>query len=149
MPEDVAVLTERKLSGSLGVNRSLVGRKRRQGKTDDQILEEASKASEKAVANGSVETYSQAQARKETSLADLRELELKEKRGELISMADVEAQWSELAVNLRDGIRGISARVANRLPAEWRREIVAVIDDEARQLLTALSDEISAIAAVD
>lgn len=37
---------------------------------------------------------------------------------------------------------GLGARVCNRLPAEWRRKVSEVLNEEARKVLVALSDSI-------
>jgi len=54
----------------------------------------------------------------------------------------VETERVETGVKYRDAVMGLTSRVCNRLPAEWRRELSAVLDDEIRRMLTALSDEI-------
>jgi hypothetical protein len=66
--------TDRALAETLGVSHVLVNRKRHQGKSDAQIAEEAAKkAPTKPVARSVPdETYAEAQARKETALADTR-----------------------------------------------------------------------------
>jgi len=69
-------------------------------------------------------------------------LEAKRLSGELVSAAEVEMAWAEAGVSIRDAVLGLGARVANRLPAEWRAELTAVIDDEVRKVLRLLSDAI-------
>ena len=83
-----------------------------------------------------------ARRRKENALAELREMEAAERRGRLISRAAVERAWTEIGVQFRDALMGLPARVCNRLPAEWRREVQTVANDEVRGVLTALADQI-------
>ena len=80
--------------------------------------------------------------RREAAEASIKELELAKARGEVVNIAEVEAEWSKIGVQTRDAVMGLPARVINCLPAEWRLQLKTVIDEEARQLLAALSDEI-------
>lgn len=88
------------------------------------------------------ETLNEAQTRKEIALANLREKEDREKDRTLIETEVVHTHWSDIGVRLQNAIMGMPARLVNRLPAEWRREVLSVAQDEARAILTALSDEI-------
>lgn len=81
-------MTERKLAAKIGINRSLVGRKRRQGKSDAQIVAESKRRQGSARAR--VNTFADAQRRKEIAAAALKEIELQQRRGELISRKEVE-----------------------------------------------------------
>jgi hypothetical protein len=76
-----------------------------------------------------------AQAAQEAMLA-------KKMEGSLIERAAVESQWSDIAVRLRNAVMGLPAKIVNRLPAEWRRDVLIAAQDEARRVLAALSDEI-------
>lgn len=76
--------------------------------------------------------------------ADQAELERKRLTGELMPVKEAEAVRIEMAVKFRDAVMGLRSQVINRLPAEWRREISAVMDEEGRKLLNALSDEFRA-----
>jgi hypothetical protein len=69
-------------------------------------------------------------------------LERRKLEGELVESAAVESAWSEFGVKFRDAVMGLPSVVCNRLPEEWRREVSRVIDEEARKVLAALSDEI-------
>jgi len=71
-----------------------------------------------------------------------RQLELKRKQGELLDRSAVESEWTRIAVQFRTAVLGLPGRIVNRIPAEYRREVLAAAEDEARQVLTALSNEI-------
>jgi hypothetical protein len=113
-------VAERELASSIGVNRSLVGRKRRQGKTDDQIAEDAENRRAKPHPNSDEkdETYYAAQARKESALADLRELELAEKRAELVSIHEVGRIWGGLITAAKTRLIGIGSKLGPILAIE-------------------------------
>jgi len=57
------------------------------------------------------------------------------------SHVDSMARRLVLGVKIRDAVMALPARMANRLPAEWRRQVLAVAEEEARSVLAALSDE--------
>jgi hypothetical protein len=65
-----------------------------------------------------LEKIEDAQARKERALADLRELELAERRGELVSLAEVNEQAFSTARSVRDAMLAIPDRTAAILAAE-------------------------------
>ena len=88
------------------------------------------------------EKFSDAKARKESALADLRQLEYWKKSGALIEVAKVELEWTDIAAKIQTGVLGIPARIVNRIPAEYRREVLTVAQDEVRQVLTSLADKI-------
>ena len=71
-----------------------------------------------------------------------RQLDLKRKQGELVERSAVESEWTRIAIQLRTAVLGLPGRIVNRIPAEYRREVLAAADDEVRQVLTALSNEI-------
>ncbi|MCE5306762.1 MAG: hypothetical protein LLG20_03895, partial [Acidobacteriales bacterium] len=62
--------------------------------------------------------------------------------GKIINAEEAAIAWAEAGVKWRDAFLGLPAAVCNRLPAEWRREVSAAIEDESRRRLAALSDEI-------
>ncbi len=89
-------------------------------------------------------TSTEARRRRDVALAQLREYQVRKLHGELVETVTVEAEWTSIAVHFRDAVLGLPARVVNRLPAEWRREVSTVVDEEARAVLTALSDQLRA-----
>ena len=59
--------------------------------------------------------FNESRARKETALADLRELELATKRAELVEASAVEAEWRSLLGAVRSGMLAVASRVAPEL----------------------------------
>ena len=66
----------------------------------------------------------------------------KNARVKLLEGAIVEFHWADVGSRIQNAIMGIPARMVNRLPLEWRREVLAVAQDEVRAILKALSDEL-------
>jgi phage terminase Nu1 subunit (DNA packaging protein) len=87
-------------------------------------------------------SFSHAVTRKENALADLREMELRTKRGELVDVGEVKAAWAEIGVAIRDAVLRLPSRICERLSVEIRRDVLPVAQEEARAILTALSDRI-------
>lgn len=133
----------------LGVSSQLVNRKRRQGKSDEQIMAEAKKSKAKTSPPPEKvnESFADAQRRKESALADLREQELAEKRGELISTTEQVRLWARVAQSIRDELMSIGERKSQ----EWAaitdpRQIREQVDAEMRRLCTkTIPDEIRTI----
>jgi len=79
--------------------------------------------------------------RKEKALADLREMEAEEKRGELIQMAVVKQEWERHAATIRDALLAAPDRVAQQAGKEPQQ--VRIIREgmmaEIRKLLTELA----------
>jgi phage terminase Nu1 subunit (DNA packaging protein) len=89
------------------------------------------------------ESASAARARKESALADLRELQRDKLRGELIEVREVELLWSRILSNCRSRILAIPSRLAQVLPVDEaaRREAAACAMELIREALTELADE--------
>jgi len=87
-------------------------------------------------------SFAQARTVDQVYKAKLRKLQFETQERKLIPLAEVEAGWSEAGIAIRDAVMGLAPRVCNRLPAEWRAELSAVLDDEARKVLRLLSDDI-------
>lgn len=86
------------------------------------------------------ETLLDAQRRKESSLASLRELELKMKAGQLVDLAETRKLWFEKARAIRDGLYVIPERISHVLASETDAKVI-------RQLLRAeLSQQLGALA---
>lgn len=131
----------RKLAKKAGVSPGLVTRKKTQGKSDAQIIEEAAaRKGKRAKQPRKSESYAEAQARKEKALADLRELELREKQQELISAADAAKAWSGMITSAKDTLMAIGDEICDLLAPETNpircRELV---NDKVREALTKLS----------
>jgi len=84
--------------------------------------------------------YLSARARRESALADMAEIEVAEKRGELVPVSDAEAHWADVVTIIKTKILGVPARVAQRLP-KLAGEVVPVLDTLLREAL----EEIAAI----
>lgn len=125
---------------------STVSKKLLAGKSAEQIISEAEAwrkqeaAKESSSDCGDLESLQHAQRRKERAIADLRELELQQKRGELIPMSDVNAFISGMIIRARDILLRIAPELRDRL-ATCRDavECERLIDDEVRRALAELA----------
>ena len=113
----------RDLARRAGVEPSTVTKKLNQGKTPEQILAEAAtyrlRQAERLAAVSKqqrtpeeIETFSDAQRRKESALADLRELELAEKRRDLVPAAEMKEAWVSICVKVKSAILGMPDKLA-------------------------------------
>src|ERR1035441_6382124 len=92
-----------KLASEVGLSVATVSKKRRQGKTEDQIRKEAAdwhakEEKQEATTQQGKESFTEAQRRKEVALAGLRETELAVIRGELVNVGEVNAFVSGMIV---------------------------------------------------
>jgi hypothetical protein len=81
-----------------------------------------------------------AAARREGALADLAEMDVLERRGDLIPAADARAQVIDRYTVVKTKILGVPSRVAQRLPHVARAD-VAVIEDLLREALIELASD--------
>ncbi|MGC4052925.1 MAG: hypothetical protein QM757_26655 [Paludibaculum sp.] len=159
----------RALAQQAGCSPALVSRKLRDGKTPDQIIAEAAEYRERLATrnqnngelppaadvaalrgelggkgeSGEPEKYSDAVRRKEIALADLRELELAEKRGELVSATDAALRIAEICQMVRDAMVSIPTKIAPRLASmSSEREITAELRQVIRQELARISEQL-------
>jgi len=79
-------------------------------------------------------------ARHAAAAATIAELELAEKRGQLVRVEDVEATWSDVVIILRTKLLGLAARARVRDPS-IPKKYVTLIDTLVREALTELADE--------
>ena len=85
-------------------------------------------------------TLSEARRRKETALAELRELDVRVRKGELVERAAVEKRFFAMVRTSRDLLQNIPDRLAGVLAAETdQARIHALLTQEIRQALEALS----------
>jgi phage terminase Nu1 subunit (DNA packaging protein) len=85
-------------------------------------------------------SYSEARARKETALAGLRELQLKQKTGELVLRSAVEQAVFTSTRQARDKLQNIPSRVSGILAAEPNQQTIhAILAKEIHQSLESLS----------
>jgi hypothetical protein len=129
------------VANTIGVNPSSVSRRRARGETDEQILATGRKPNkrDKNKALKSDESFLTAQTRKESAAASLKELELAQKRGELIPVVDALRQWGTLLVMARVRITTMATACADRLaaitdPVEARAYLAKEIEDRLGHL---------------
>jgi hypothetical protein len=127
----------RALAKKAGVSESLVSTKRARGKADSDILAEAAKTHRRAKTH---ESYADAQARKETALADLREMEARRQKSELLDADDVRAAVVGMITSAKSRLLTMADELCDRLaacsdPIGCR----VLVDSEVRRALTALS----------
>ena len=87
-----------------------------------------------------VESLSQERARLAKEQADGHAIKNAALRGEMVSVADVDATWSGIMSDVRAGILAIQSRVQQRVMSLTASD-VAAIDAELREVLTALGND--------
>ena len=93
-------------------------------------------------ASGGALSYSAARARKETALAGLRELQLRERTGELVEVAAVGAAAFRKARVVRDRLQNIPARCSGILAAESdQMKVFEILTREIDEALEGLVNE--------
>ncbi len=81
-----------------------------------------------------------ARAERETAIAKLRLLDLKERRGELVPVEKVRADWERVILTVRNRLLGLPDELAPRLAVMSNvLECRELIMREVRQALTAMS----------
>ena len=86
--------------------------------------------------------YAEARRRKELAQAQLAELDLSEKEGELIKVETVENEAFIAGKKVKDGLSNIPDRIAPLLAAESdKNEIYRMLNSEINQVLEGLVDE--------
>ena len=94
-------------------------------------------------AGDSKESLPDAICRKETALANLREIEEATKRAELIDVSQIEQVWATVGQTIRDNLLGMPDKLTPMLAAMTdKKAIRTYLMESFRQLLTALPDEI-------
>lgn len=147
----------RALARETGYSPGIISRKLSQGKTADEIRADAAawreKQAYKAAESGDVEpeqapakrvrreeSFYDAQKRKESAVADIRELEAKQKAGELVEVVVVEAQWTEIATSIRDSLLGLPLKISGKLAGmQDQREIERYLKTMFRAELSKIS----------
>lgn len=89
------------------------------------------------VEDGELPAYTVSQQRKAYEQANLLELERREKEGQLVERAAVEATLSALAVEVRTKLRAVPSRARQRIPHLTPEEVVILTDlvDETLEAL--------------
>ena len=90
------------------------------------------------------ESFADGQRRKESALANLRELEFAMKAGELVSVKDAEAAWFGVMRAIRDRLLGLPAQLALTIagmttPASDPAQIQTLLDQKLRAALAELA----------
>src|ERR1035441_9891254 len=134
----------RQLAKSTGYSVGEVQRRRTRGESDVSIKRAAKSRDAQRDGKASTsqgETYPEAQARKESALADLREMEAAERRGDLLDAEETHQAWAAMVMAFRAKALVIGEELADRLavaagdPVKCRE----LIDDKVYQALTELS----------
>ena len=135
-PKQGPAVTERELAKKAKQNRSLIGRKRRAGKTDADILEE----SQRAGSAGKSETYAAAQARKEVALANRHELRVAREQGKVVAIEDAQKVMSAMIMAARAKFLAIGLAVAPELALSTDAdECRAIVDAAVKEGLVEMS----------
>jgi phage terminase Nu1 subunit (DNA packaging protein) len=79
-----------------------------------------------------------ARTRKEIALAELRELEVRRKRGTLVEAEAVAREWSDVLRSVRAAVLAVPSRFRARCPHLTAHD-VQVLDEQLRAALTALA----------
>ncbi len=88
------------------------------------------------------ERRADAQARKESALADLAEMDVKQKRGELIPKADVDLALRSFAASVRARLDVLPDQIAPLVaPVTDLDEIHALLAEHCRSILSAIADD--------
>jgi hypothetical protein len=94
-------------------------------------------------------TLLESRARREAALAELAELELSEKRGELVSAAAIERAMATKIMSVRESLDTLADRITPLLAAETDPDkVYKLLRGEIRQVLSQLSSESRGPAAV-
>jgi phage terminase Nu1 subunit (DNA packaging protein) len=80
-----------------------------------------------------------ARTRKEIALADLRELEVKRRRGALLDAEETARAWEGTMREVRAALLAVPSRCRARCP-EMTATMIATVDEEIRSALVALAN---------
>lgn len=84
--------------------------------------------------------YGEARARKETALAELREMQAAKTRGELIPADIVLDRWSQIAATVRQRLLAIPTKVAGLAAHRSAGEVESIVKTEIYAVLTEFSE---------
>lgn len=117
---------------------------RRAGKSDDEIRAEVGQRREDAEPAEGQESFADAQRRKEIAQANLKEMEERERRGELVDATEAAKAWEQAGSQINSEMLNIPDRVAMRLEGKNAREIREILMTEIRKALLIVSDKLRA-----
>jgi hypothetical protein len=80
-------------------------------------------------------TKTEADRRKAVALAELRELELRQRRGELLEAAEVQKQWAAGLAAIRDRLLALPDRLAAVLAGRGEVEVRTMLRDALEEAL--------------
>ena len=80
----------------------------------------------------------EADRRKAVALAELRELELRQRRGELLEATEVQKQWAAGLASLRDRLLSLPDRLGAVLAGRGEVEVRTVLRDALEEALRAI-----------
>jgi hypothetical protein len=103
------------LAKKAGLSEASISTKRRQGKSDAQIVEEGRRVHTK---RKTTESYAAAQARKEVALANIREIEVSVKRRELVPIGKINVFVAGMIIKAREELLRIGPELRDRLAQE-------------------------------
>jgi len=88
-----------------------------------------------------MESMESARRRKEIALADLREMEARRRRGELIETVAVRRQWADGLAAIRDRMLMLPDRVGAMLSRRDEADVRAILRAELEAALRAVVDD--------
>lgn len=83
--------------------------------------------------------YLAARARRESALADMAEIDVAEKRGELVSVDEAESHWANVVTMIKTKILGVPSRLAQRMP-RIASDVVPILESMLREALEEIAD---------
>jgi hypothetical protein len=101
---------------------------------------EATSAPEQPLAAKGPETFIDARARKESALADLRQQDAAQRRGDLLDRKEVQQAWAEIVLSMRGTLLLMPARLAYKLVGLDAAAIQEIIRKEVYSALTEMSE---------
>ena len=124
-------------AAKLGVSKQRVNQSKKIAKNADGSVDVAK-----------TEDIHAATLRKESALANLRELEFAEKAGKLIPVDEAEGAWLTVMRSIRDLVLGIPSRTATQLAAmSDPRAVQVLLEGELRKALAILSEKVPTLEA--
>jgi hypothetical protein len=92
------------------------------------------------------ETYLEASRRKEIAVANLKELELAEKKGRMVDAQDAARAWNEVAGKVQMSMLAIPDRIGRECEGLSAREIREKLNTEIRRALMVVAEEVRRVA---
>jgi hypothetical protein len=145
------LVSQKEYANHLGISRQAVNRMLHTGKIPNTHGRIHIPTADAALAgayesNGGI-TLAEAIRRKEAALAGLRELELRTKEGELISVSDALSAMMQTNAIIRSRLLAMGVKLGSQLPVQddLRRQIAAMIESEVYATLNNLVHTLTTI----